>query len=172
PRPLRLRRRPAGAVAGDGRRHPPGGEPVLLGAVPAGRGPAVFLQDQQADGIADRTRPGSAPRRPAGLSHPQDTPEDTMADREYTEAELKALADKAISRPLVTHIYTADPSAHVFEGKIYIYPSHDIETGAAFEDDGGHFQMRDYQVLCQVSPTSPARDCGVALSVDDVPWAD
>lgn len=26
--------------------------------------------------------------------------------------------------PLVTHIYTADPSAHVFEGKIYIYPSH------------------------------------------------
>lgn len=26
--------------------------------------------------------------------------------------------------PLVTHIYTADPSAHVFEGKIYVYPSH------------------------------------------------
>jgi hypothetical protein len=25
---------------------------------------------------------------------------------------------------LVSHIYTADPSAHVFEGKIYVYPSH------------------------------------------------
>ncbi|HPM75329.1 MAG TPA: alpha-N-arabinofuranosidase, partial [Saccharofermentans sp.] len=28
--------------------------------------------------------------------------------------------------PLVTNIFTADPSAHVFDGKIYIYPSHDI----------------------------------------------
>src|SRR6187402_2079218 len=35
---------------------------------------------------------------------------------------------KPISEPLVTHIYTADPSAHVFNGKIYIYPSHDIES--------------------------------------------
>ena len=24
--------------------------------------------------------------------------------------------------PLVTHIFTADPSAHVFDDKIYIYP--------------------------------------------------
>ncbi|WP_374012564.1 glycoside hydrolase family 43 protein [Pseudoxanthomonas koreensis] len=95
-----------------------------------------------------------------------------MADREYTEAELKALADKAISpRPLVTDIYTADPSAHVFEGKIYIYPSHDIEVGAAFDDDGGHFQMEDYHVLRQDSPDAPAVDCGVALHVKDVPWA-
>ena len=29
-------------------------------------------------------------------------------------------------RPLVSHIFTADPSAHVFRGKIYVYPSHDI----------------------------------------------
>ena len=28
-------------------------------------------------------------------------------------------------KPLVTDNYTADPSAKVFEGKIYIYPSHD-----------------------------------------------
>lgn len=95
-----------------------------------------------------------------------------MADREYTEAELKALADKAISQPLVRHIYTADPSAHVFEGKLYIYPSHDIEGGTAFDDDGGHFQMRDYHVLRQDSPDGPATDCGLALDIRDVPWAD
>jgi hypothetical protein len=35
-----------------------------------------------------------------------------------------------ISQPLVSDIFTADPSVHVFIGKIYIYPSHDIETGA------------------------------------------
>ena len=95
-----------------------------------------------------------------------------MADREHTEAELKALADKAISQPLVRHIYTADPSAHVFEGKLYIYPSHDIEGGTAFDDDGGHFQMRDYHVLRQDSPDGPATDCGLALDIRDVPWAD
>ena len=95
-----------------------------------------------------------------------------MADQTYTPAELKTYADTAISQPLVTHIYTADPSAHVFEGKIYIYPSHDVEAGAAFDDDGGHFQMADYHVLRQDSPESPAVDCGLALSVADVPWAE
>ena len=29
-------------------------------------------------------------------------------------ADLQRLASKAISQPLVTHMYTADPSAHVF----------------------------------------------------------
>ena len=29
-------------------------------------------------------------------------------------------------KPLITHMFTADPSAHVFDDKIYIYPSHDI----------------------------------------------
>ena len=31
-----------------------------------------------------------------------------------------------INEPLVSEIFTADPSAHVFNGKIYVYPSHDI----------------------------------------------
>ena len=95
-----------------------------------------------------------------------------MADREYSDDELATLSERAISKPLVTHIYTADPSAHVFEGRIYIYPSHDIETGAAFDDDGGHFQMADYHVLRQDTPTSAAEDCGEVLHVRDVPWAD
>jgi hypothetical protein len=44
-----------------------------------------------------------------------------MAD-DIDREQLQALAARAISQPLVTHIYTADPSAHVFEGKLYIYP--------------------------------------------------
>lgn len=86
--------------------------------------------------------------------------------------ELAALAASAISQPLITSFYTADPSAHVFDGKIYIYPSHDIDAGAAFDDEGGHFGMQDYHVLCQDTPDSAARDCGLALHVRDVPWAD
>lgn len=87
-------------------------------------------------------------------------------------ADLRALASKAISQPLVTHLYTADPSAHVFEGKIYIYPSHDVDGGIPLNDDGDHFDMEDYHVLRMDSPDGEAVDCGVALHVKDVPWAD
>lgn len=79
---------------------------------------------------------------------------------------------RAISQPLVKHIYTADPSAHVFNNKIYIYPSHDIEVGIPFDDLGSHFAMEDYHVLSMDSVTSEAIDNGVALHVNDVPWAE
>ena len=79
--------------------------------------------------------------------------------------------ERAISQPLVEHIYTADPSAHVFNGKLYIYPSHDIEAGIPFNDNGDHFGMEDYHVISLDSPEGPAVDNGVALHVKDVPWA-
>jgi hypothetical protein len=78
---------------------------------------------------------------------------------------------KAVSQPLVKNIYTADPSAHVFNGKIYIYPSHDVESNIAFDDLGSHFAMEDYHVLSMDSPESETIDHGIALHVDDVPWA-
>ena len=90
---------------------------------------------------------------------------------QLTPAEELAL-QRAISQPLVTHIYTADPSAHVFDGKIYIYPSHDIEAGIPFNDNGDHFGMEDYHVLSMDSPDGVAVDNGVALHVKDVPWAE
>lgn len=86
--------------------------------------------------------------------------------------DLKVLKTKAISQPLVEHIYTADPSAHVWDGKIYIYPSHDIEAGIPFNDNGDHFGMEDYHVLSMDSLDSEAVDNGVALHVKDVPWAE
>ncbi|HTV84465.1 MAG TPA: glycoside hydrolase family 43 protein [Dyella sp.] len=94
-----------------------------------------------------------------------------MSD-EMLEHDSRALAARAISKPLVTHIYTADPSAHVFDGAIYIYPSHDIEGGVPFNDNGDHFCMEDYHVLRMASPDDEAVDCGVALHVKDVPWAE
>ena len=70
--------------------------------------------------------------------------------------------------------YMADPAGNVFNGKFYIYPSHDIETDHAFDDDGGHFQMRDYHVLrIDGDPMEvEATDLGVILDVDQVPWAE
>jgi hypothetical protein len=81
------------------------------------------------------------------------------------------LNQQAISQPLVKHIYTADPSAHVFNGKIYIYPSHDIDAGDAFDDLGSHFAMEDYHIISMDSPASEPIDHGNALHVNDVPWA-
>jgi len=83
----------------------------------------------------------------------------------------RASSLKEKSKPLVEHIYTADPSAHVFNGKIYIYPSHDIETDNAINDNGDHFAMADYHVLSIDNETGSAVDHGVALTLEDVPWA-
>lgn len=73
--------------------------------------------------------------------------------------------------PMVTHIYTADPSAHVFDGKIYVYPSHDFEAGIPENDLGDHFGMKDYHILSMDSVGGDVKDNGVALDIKDVPWA-
>ncbi|MFH5883759.1 glycoside hydrolase family 43 protein [Halalkalibaculum sp. DA3122] len=78
----------------------------------------------------------------------------------------------AISEPLVDHMYTADPSAHVFNGTLYIYPSHDIESGVPQDDMGSHFNMKDYHVFSMEKVGGEVTDHGVALHVDDVPWAE
>ena len=76
------------------------------------------------------------------------------------------------SRYIVPGDYMADPSAHVFNGKLYIYPSHDRESGIPENDNGDHFDMRDYHCLQLDDPQSgEARDCGMILSVDQIPWA-
>jgi beta-xylosidase len=84
---------------------------------------------------------------------------------------LLSLTALGQSKPLVSHMFTADPSAHVFQGQIYIYPSHDIDAGVKEDDLGSHFAMRDYHVLSQKTPASPVVDHGVALKLEDVAWA-
>ncbi|MUH36070.1 alpha-N-arabinofuranosidase [Zobellia amurskyensis] len=95
-----------------------------------------------------------------------------MPEESIENIDFDKLNETAISQPLVKHIYTADPSAHVFNGKIYIYPSHDIESGIPFDDLGSHFAMQDYHVISMDAIHSEAVDNGVALHVDDVPWAE
>lgn len=94
-------------------------------------------------------------------------PEDSIAHIDFEE-----LDRNAISQPIVSHIYTADPSAHVFNGRLHIYPSHDIEAGIPFNDLGDHFGMEDYHVLSMDDPWGQAVDHGPALHIKDVPWAE
>lgn len=88
-----------------------------------------------------------------------------------TSLAVFAQSKKPISKPLVSHIYTADPSAHVFNGKIYIYPSHDIESGVPQDDEGGHFDMKDYHILSMDKIGGKVTDHGVALDIKNIPWA-
>ena len=44
-------------------------------------------------------------------------------------------------RYLVPGDYMADPAVHVFDGKLYIYPSHDRESGVEENDNGDHLWL-------------------------------
>lgn len=77
------------------------------------------------------------------------------------------MADKD---PIVSHIYTADPSAHVFNNKLYIYPSHDRETDIKDNDNGDQYDMNDYHVFSMDSVGGPVTDHGVVLKQSDIPW--
>ncbi len=78
---------------------------------------------------------------------------------------------------LVPDDFMADPSTHVFNGKLYIYPSHDWESGIPENDNGDHFNMKDYHVFSTDDIEAVARgekkleNHGVVLDVKDIPWA-
>ena len=72
-------------------------------------------------------------------------------------------------KPLITHLYTADPSAHSFDGRIYIYPSHDRETDQPTNDNGDQYDMVDYHVFSLDSIGEKVVDHSVALDIKDIP---
>jgi hypothetical protein len=75
-------------------------------------------------------------------------------------------------RYLLPSDYMADPAVHVFDGRIYIYPSHDRDSGAAENDNGDHFEMEDYHVLSTDDPfEGEVVDHGKILDVKDILWA-
>jgi len=65
----------------------------------------------------------------------------------------------------------ADPAAHVFNGKLYIYPSHDWESDVAENDNGDHFNMKDYHVFSMDDIEGAVTDHGIVLEVKNIPWA-
>lgn len=76
------------------------------------------------------------------------------------------------TRYLFPKDYMADPAVHVFEGRVYIYPSHDRESGIPENDNGDHFDMKDYHVLSTTDiMNGKVTDLGVILDLKDIPWA-
>jgi len=71
--------------------------------------------------------------------------------------------------PLITNQFTADPTARVFEGKLYIYPSHDVHCAEGQGFIG--FCMPDYHVFSSENLTD-WKDHGIVLSQNSVPWVE
>ena len=77
-----------------------------------------------------------------------------------------------MKRYLFPSDYMADPATHVFNGRVYIYPSHDRDAHVGENDNGDHFQMKDYHVLSTDNlMEGEIIDHGKVLDVDDIPWA-
>ncbi len=73
--------------------------------------------------------------------------------------------------PLVHAPYIADPSAHVFDGRIYVYGSHDVDEPPLDDASGHEFVMRDYRVLSMDRIGGDVTVHPVGLSLEEVPWA-
>jgi hypothetical protein len=78
---------------------------------------------------------------------------------------LSAFSGSALAgNPFVTSIYTADPSAHVWEdGRLYVYASHDIDPPRGCD-------LMDRYHVFSTDEMANWRDEGEILSADDVPW--
>ncbi len=72
---------------------------------------------------------------------------------------------------LVSDRYSADPSSHVFENKIYIYPSHDQSAASSYTDPVDKFDMKDYKVISINESLTEVTDHDIALKLEDIPWA-
>jgi len=73
--------------------------------------------------------------------------------------------------PIVRNQFSADPTARVFNGKVYVFPSHDIPTpdGTGLRKDW--FCMADYHVFSSENLTDWT-DHGTIVSQDKVAWVD
>ena len=73
----------------------------------------------------------------------------------------------AAQNPIIRDQFTADPTARVFNGRVYLYPSHDIFPPEGQRQDW--FCMEDYHVFSSENLTDWT-DHGVIVTQNKVPW--
>jgi hypothetical protein len=83
---------------------------------------------------------------------------------------FSALGIITAQNPFITNQFTADPTARVFNGRVYVYPSHDIPA-APGRGRANWFVMEDYHVFSSSNLTDWT-DHGVIVSQNKVNWVD
>jgi hypothetical protein len=71
--------------------------------------------------------------------------------------------------PIIRNQFSADPTARVFNGKVYLYPSHDIVAPKDKNLRKDWFCMEDYHVFSSENLTDWT-DHGVIITQAKVPW--
>jgi hypothetical protein len=71
--------------------------------------------------------------------------------------------------PIIRNQFSADPTARVFNGKVYLYPSHDIVAPKDISLKKDWFCMEDYHVFSSENLTDWT-DHGVIVTQTKVPW--
>ena len=71
--------------------------------------------------------------------------------------------------PIIRDQFTADPTARVFNGKVYLYPSHDIMPPQGVASCKDWFCMEDYHVFSSENLTQWT-DHGMIIHQNKVPW--
>lgn len=87
--------------------------------------------------------------------------------KELTCALLAIPLFAAAQNPIIRNQFTADPTARVFNGKVYLYPSHDITPPEGQRQDW--FCMEDYHVFSSDNLTN-WKDHGMIIHQNKVPW--
>ena len=80
---------------------------------------------------------------------------------------MSSICAAQAQNPIIHHQFSADPTARVFDGRIYLFPSHDIISPV--EPEKKWFSMADYHVFSSDNLTDWT-DHGVILSQEQVPW--
>ena len=73
--------------------------------------------------------------------------------------------------PIIRDQFSADPTARVFNGKVYVFPSHDIPAPSNKNLRENWFCMPDYHVFSSEN-LGEWTDHGVIVSQNKVPWVD
>lgn len=101
---------------------------------------------------------------PTGQPEDDTDPGETSYVRKTDLVESCLVPNQLSGNPVISHIFTADPSAHVWDdGKIYIYASHDMDPARGCD------LMDRYHVFSSWDMVNWL-DEGEILSSDDVSW--
>lgn len=73
--------------------------------------------------------------------------------------------------PIILNQFTADPTARVFNEKVYLFPSHDIQAPDGKNLRKDWFCMEDYHVFSSDNLTDWV-DHGIIVTQNKVPWVD
>lgn len=131
-----------------------------------------FCQEKDGPQMQASGTPGSPPVDGLALSKNLGSDEEASAGGDGLWGDRAPFATYPVSMKstLLPDRYTADASAHVVDGKLFAWTSHDLEVDFKQQDET-QYMMRDYTLMSFSEDMSVVEDYGNVLPIETVPWA-